>query len=91
MNVLKQGACVLALTMASGTMAKPTRVAVPAELPAEPTPSVAVLADHYPASYVLVHDIHSPSILDGRLAVIDVSSAERAYSAVSCRSAQTEP
>lgn len=42
-------------------------------LPAEEIPAVAVLPDPYPASFMLVHDMHSPSLLDARLAVVDVA------------------
>lgn len=48
--------------------------AFPQPLPEEPIPAVATLPERYPDSYVFVHDLHFKSILDGRAAIVDVSS-----------------
>lgn len=42
-----------------------------APLPEEPIPSLGSLPVDYPASWILVHDFHFSSILDGRLAIVD--------------------
>lgn len=49
----------------------------PNPLPEEPIPSVATLPEKYPSSWVLVHDLHFNSLLDGRAAVVDVAAETR--------------
>ncbi|MEO0031671.1 MAG: hypothetical protein RIS94_1429 [Pseudomonadota bacterium] len=48
--------------------------AFPAPLPEEPVPSVATLPAQWPASWVMVHDFHFNSIVDGRIAVVDTAN-----------------
>lgn len=43
-------------------------------LPEESIPSVATLPADYPDSWVLVHDLHFNSILDGRIAIVDTQN-----------------
>lgn len=43
-------------------------------LPEESIPSVATLPADYPESWVLVHDLHFNSILDGRIAIVDTQN-----------------
>lgn len=49
----------------------------PPPLPEEPIPSVVSLPDAYPKSWVLVHDLNFPSIIDGKLAIVDTQSADK--------------
>lgn len=51
--------------------------AFPKPLADEPLAVVATLPSPYPASWVLVHDLHFNSILDGRLAIVDTASPDR--------------
>ncbi|MBN8838681.1 MAG: amine dehydrogenase [Sphingomonadales bacterium] len=46
----------------------------PAPLAAEQTPATATLSDSYPASYLYVQDMHGPSLLDSRAAIVDVAA-----------------
>ncbi|MGA0601255.1 amine dehydrogenase large subunit [Caulobacter sp. KR2-114] len=46
----------------------------PPPLPPETVPANASLPDAYPQSWVFVHDLNTDSILDGRVAVVDVAS-----------------
>lgn len=46
----------------------------PAPLPEEPIPSVQILPQTYPASWILVNDFHFNSIVDGRAVVVDTQS-----------------
>lgn len=49
----------------------------PKPLAEEPTPAVTTLPDHYPASWMLVHDFNFNSISDGRVAIIDIAAETR--------------
>ena len=46
----------------------------PAPLPEESIPSVQILPQTYPASWILVNDFHFNSIVDGRAVVVDTQS-----------------
>lgn len=52
-------------------------VSFPKALAEEPIPSVEKLPAQWPASWMLVHDFHFSSILDGRVMVVDTASIER--------------
>lgn len=49
----------------------------PQPLPEEPVPAVATLQDKYPANWVYVHDLHFDSLIDGRVAIVDVTAENR--------------
>jgi methylamine dehydrogenase heavy chain len=49
----------------------------PTPLPDETIPSVSVLPEKWPKSWVLIHDLNFASILDGKLALVDTSSPDR--------------
>ncbi len=67
-----------AILLASFFAAVPS-AAQNAPLAEEATPSVQELPDHYPASYVFVHDLNFQSLVDGRIAVVDVAAPDRGY------------
>lgn len=70
---------IVACTILTGVAAAPAGAqSFPEPLANEPIPSVATLPDHYPASWVLVHDFNMNSIVDGRVAIADIGSPERA-------------
>lgn len=50
----------------------------PQPLPEEPVPATATLPAKYPDSWVLVHDLHFNSLIDGRAVLVDVA-AENAH------------
>ena len=68
------GLGLLAAAGAAGPLAAET-AKYPQPLPEEPIPSVNTLPEQYPQSWVLVHDLHFNSLLDGRVAVVDTHSA----------------
>lgn len=63
----------LLLVNSPGILAAP----VPAPLPEEPIPSVATLPQDYPKSWVLIHDFHFNSIVDGRVVIVDTADPVR--------------
>lgn len=63
------GMLLLAPTAANAA-AKPK---LPPPLPEEAIPSVTTLPADYPASWVLVHDFHFNSLVDGRIAIVDTA------------------
>jgi len=67
-----------AVFLASLVTAPLPAVAQNVPLAAEPTPTVAELPSHYPASYVFVHDLNFQSLVDGRVAVVDVDAPSAA-------------
>jgi methylamine dehydrogenase heavy chain len=60
------------VVLASVALAAP-----PAPLPEDPIPAVEKLPADYPKSWVLVSDLYFPSVLDGRVVVVDTMSPER--------------
>lgn len=46
----------------------------PKSLAEEPIPAVVTLPGTFPASWVLVHDMNFPSLLDGRVVVVDTAA-----------------
>jgi methylamine dehydrogenase heavy chain len=69
-------ALALALSVsASAVSAAPA--AYPTPLPEEPIPTVKALPKAWPKSWVVIHDFYFASILDGRLAVVDTTSANQ--------------
>ncbi|KPF93650.1 amine dehydrogenase [Novosphingobium sp. AAP83] len=76
---MKLFALALALS-ASGTALAATPAAetrFPKPLAEEPIPIIETLPAQWPASWVMVHDLHFASILDGRVMIIDTASPER--------------
>lgn len=71
------GLSVLLLGVAMPLAASADTAKFPTPLPEETLPSVATLPDAWPKSWVLIHDLNFASLLDGKLAVVDTSSAER--------------
>lgn len=63
--------------MASTVLSSPAWAQLPPPLPAEELPSVETLPGTYPASYVLVHDFHFNSLVDGRIAIVDTADQQR--------------
>jgi methylamine dehydrogenase heavy chain len=49
----------------------------PKPLAEEPIPVIDTLPAQWPASWVMVHDLHFASILDGRVMIVDTASPER--------------
>lgn len=49
--------------------------AAPAPLPAEAIPALRALPPQFPPSWVLVHDVNSNSITDGRIVLVDTGPA----------------
>lgn len=64
----------IALALAGPCLAQ-TRASAP--LQEETIPNVATLPAPYPASWILVHDLHSASILDGRVTIADTADRSR--------------
>lgn len=62
-----------AVAAPAGTGAK----AFAAPLAEEPIPAVGKLPAQWPAGWVLVHDFHFGSILDGRVMLVDTGAAQR--------------
>jgi methylamine dehydrogenase heavy chain len=62
----------LALAVAAGRPAAAQDY--PNPLPIEPTPAIATLPKTYPSTWIFAHDFNFDSIIDGRVAVIDVGS-----------------
>jgi methylamine dehydrogenase heavy chain len=56
-----------------------SQAAYPVPLPIEPTPSVRTLPAAYPANWMIVHDLHAPSVLDGRAIIVDLGASSGAY------------
>ena len=50
-----------------------------ADLPVETIPSVATLPEKYPDTWVFAHDFNFYSILDGKVAIVDVASPSRNF------------
>jgi methylamine dehydrogenase heavy chain len=46
----------------------------PTPLPAEPTPHVVSLPERYPSNWMFLHDVHFASLIDGRLALVDLTA-----------------
>lgn len=67
-------ATLLLAVSSAATISAHAQQAFPQPLPEEPIPSVATLPERYPDSYVYVHDFHFKALLDGRAAIVDVSS-----------------
>ena len=74
------------------------RDSYPQPLVAEPTPTVAKLPSSYPLSWMIVHDLHSTSVVDGRAIIFDPAAPDRAYKGMvpvgqwgAILSAQTKP
>lgn len=68
---------VLAGALAPSAPAVAAAAAFPQPLPDESLPAVATLPARYPSDWVLVHDMNMASLIDGKVAVVDTSSAER--------------
>jgi methylamine dehydrogenase heavy chain len=49
----------------------------PAPLPEEAIPSVTALPTHWPKSWVLINDFNFNAIVDGRLVIVDIASANQ--------------
>lgn len=49
----------------------------PQPLAEEPMPTSATLPDKYPDSWMLVHDLNFNSIVDGRVAIVDIAADNR--------------
>ena len=56
------------------SLAAVSAAAKPPPLPEETIPSVLSLPAEYPASWLLIHDLHFASLIDGRIAVIDTQN-----------------
>lgn len=72
-------ALVLALSSSSAAVLAAPAAKAPfsAALPDEVIPAVEKLPAQWPAGWVLVHDFHFSSILDGRVMLVDTGSVER--------------
>jgi methylamine dehydrogenase heavy chain len=53
--------------------------AYPEPLPVEPTPAVEQLPADYPDHWMIVQDFHSPSVLDARAIIVDLTAPSRMY------------
>ena len=71
---MSRRAGLLAATLLFAASSATAQQAFPQPLPEEPIPSVATLPERYPDSYVYVHDFHFKALLDGRAAIVDVST-----------------
>jgi len=74
-------ALAMALSMAGTSLSSalagaPGKSAFPKALPEEPIPAVASLPAQWPASWVLIHDFHFSSIVDGRVYVVDTAATD---------------
>lgn len=49
----------------------------PKALPEEPIPSIQSLPAAWPAAWVLIHDFHFSSIVDGRVMLVDTTSEDQ--------------
>lgn len=78
-------ALALLLSGLTGTVA--SAAAPPPPLPEEAIPSVATLPETYPQSWVLIHDFHFNSIVDGREVIVDTASPNQPLKGI-VRSAQ---
>jgi len=67
-------AATYALCFLLATTALVPAVAETPPLPEESIPSVTTLPGDYPDSWILVHDLHFNSILDGRIAIVDTQN-----------------
>ncbi|MDE2562128.1 MAG: amine dehydrogenase [Sphingomonadales bacterium] len=65
---------VAALALSVAHPAQAAAADYPKPLPEEPVPATALLPAVYPESWILVHDLHFGSILDGRVDVVDTAS-----------------
>ncbi|MBD3728164.1 MAG: amine dehydrogenase [Sphingomonadales bacterium] len=63
--------------LAAPAIAEPARADTAPPLAAEELPSVQTLPADYPASWVLVHDFHFNSLMDGRIAIVDTTDQVR--------------
>lgn len=64
-------AAALATPAGAGTFAEP--------LPVEPLGTIETLPARYPSSWMLLHDLHFPSILDGRGVIVDLTAETRNF------------
>lgn len=71
--LLTSGASFVGAAFAAPTATVP----FPKALAEEPIPMVEKLPAQWPASWILVHDFHFNSILDGRVMIIDTASVDR--------------
>ncbi len=72
---VKFAARILALmsaTVSGSLFAAGTDFAMP--LPLEPVPQVLTLPAQYPPSWMFLHDVHFASLMDGRLALVDLAA-----------------
>lgn len=74
---MRASAIVLALLCMPLSAQAATKAKKPAPLPVETIPAVLSLPADYPASWVLVHDLHFNSIVDGRVAIVDTSNPKQ--------------
>lgn len=75
---MKLFALALALSASGTALAAPAAEAkFPKPLADEPIPVIETLPAQWPASWVMVHDLHFGSILDGRVMIVDTASPER--------------
>lgn len=72
----------LTLALAASVPACAAPAAFPKPLADEPLQQVAQLPDHWPASFVLVHDVNFNAILDGRVTVVDTASPDLALKGI---------
>lgn len=76
---MRRIALALALSMpALASAAAPaTKAPFPKALPEEPIPASTALPKEWPLDWVLIHDFHFASIVDGRAVVVDTASPSR--------------
>jgi methylamine dehydrogenase heavy chain len=70
---MRKTAIVVAMLLASASAQAAGKKRLPPPLPVESIPSVLTLPADYPSSWVLVHDFHFNSLVDGRVAIIDTA------------------
>lgn len=54
----------------------PAKAPFPKALPEEPIPAVVKLPAQWPATWVLIHDFHFSSIVDGRVMLVDTAAID---------------
>lgn len=76
---MKLFALALALSASGSALAAApaAQAGFPKPLPDEPIPVIEALPAQWPASWVMIHDLHFSSILDGRVMIVDTASPER--------------
>ena len=67
---------VISLMLLSSVSAFAQSAKSPPPLPEETIPNVEVLPSHYPASWIMVHDLNFNALIDGHGVVVDTSSPE---------------